>query len=77
VLRQKLGFDGVVISDDMQMGAIVEHYGLAEAVVRAVNAGCDIILASNNGAVYDDSLAYKIRDAILEESGTGGSRGNG
>ncbi len=65
ILRQKLHYEGVVISDDMHMGAIVDHYGLAEAVVLAVNAGCDIILASNNGKEYDELLPYKIRDAIV------------
>lgn len=47
VLRQGMGFDGVVISDDMEMGAITKHYGFEEAIVRAVNAGNDILLFSN------------------------------
>jgi len=66
ILREKLRFEGAVISDDMQMGAIVTCYGFSDAVVSAVNAGCDIILASNNGGEYDELLAYKIRDAILK-----------
>ena len=36
LLRYEMGFDGVIISDDMQMGAIVEAYGLTEAVVEAI-----------------------------------------
>jgi len=43
VLRQELGFDGVVISDDMEMGAIQKHYGMEDAAVRAVLAGTDIV----------------------------------
>nr|MBO2494625.1 beta-N-acetylhexosaminidase [Clostridia bacterium] len=43
VLRQELGFDGVVISDDMEMGAIQKYYGIEEAAVRAVLAGTDIV----------------------------------
>ncbi|WP_252226435.1 beta-N-acetylhexosaminidase [Caldicoprobacter algeriensis] len=43
VLRQELGFDGVVISDDMEMGAIQKHYGIEDAAVRAVLAGTDIV----------------------------------
>jgi beta-N-acetylhexosaminidase len=66
VLRERLGFEGVVISDDIQMEAIASHYALPEAVVLAVNAGCDLILAGNNGREYDEDLPYKIRDAIFE-----------
>ncbi len=43
VLRQELGFDGVVISDDMEMGAIQKHYSIEDAAVRAVLAGTDIV----------------------------------
>lgn len=66
ILRQKLHYKGVVISDDIQMGAISSRYTLAESVAMAVNAGCDIILAGNNGKEYDEMLPYKVRDAILQ-----------
>ena len=58
ILREKLGFDGVVISDDMQMGAVVEEYGFEEAVERAVNAGVDILTFANN-SVFDKDIASK------------------
>jgi beta-N-acetylhexosaminidase len=66
ILRKELGFDGVIISDDMQMGAITEHYGFEEAVVLAVRAGCDIIAIANNGKVYDEEAPHKARRAILQ-----------
>lgn len=66
ILRQRLGFDGVVFSDDMQMGAIVDNYGFEDAIVRAVNAGCDILVFSNNGSVYDETVPYRAKDAILK-----------
>ena len=66
ILRQNLGFDGVVFSDDMQMGAIVDNYGFEDAIVRAINAGCDVLILSNNGAEYDDSVAWRARDIILQ-----------
>lgn len=44
VLRQTLGFQGLVISDDMTMGAIADHYGVVEASVQALLAGGDVIL---------------------------------
>jgi len=54
LLRRKLGFSGVVISDDMQMGAIRKNYTLDEAIVSAVNAGVDMLLFGNQiGKPYD------------------------
>lgn len=48
LLRQRMGWQGVVISDDMQMQAIRGHYPLEEAVRLAVEAGVDILLFGNN-----------------------------
>jgi beta-N-acetylhexosaminidase len=44
LLRQDLGFDGLIITDDLEMGAIVEGYGTAEAALRAFRAGADLLL---------------------------------
>ncbi|MFA7336656.1 MAG: glycoside hydrolase family 3 N-terminal domain-containing protein [Candidatus Obscuribacterales bacterium] len=44
ILRHKLGFDGLAISDDMTMHAITKAYGLGEACVMAIEAGVDLIL---------------------------------
>jgi beta-N-acetylhexosaminidase len=44
LLRKKLGFQGVVITDDLEMGAILRYFDLKEAVVRAVEAGADLLL---------------------------------
>jgi len=67
ILRQQIGFGGIIISDDLNMNAIVDNYGFKEAVVKAVNAGCDILLISNNGtSEYDEQLPYKVRDIIYE-----------
>lgn len=43
ILREQLGFNGMVVSDDMQMKAIADHYGFDDAVVRAVDAGVDLL----------------------------------
>ncbi|MFZ9980764.1 MAG: glycoside hydrolase family 3 protein [Cyclobacteriaceae bacterium] len=48
LLRKKMGFDGVVFTDDMQMHAITKYFGLEEAVRLAVNAGVDVMCFSNN-----------------------------
>jgi len=43
-LRQELQYDGVVLTDDLEMRAIIDHYGIEDAAVRAVLAGCDVLL---------------------------------
>lgn len=47
LLRDDLGFNGVLISDDMQMGAITQNYSLKEAVTLAINSGVDMLLFGN------------------------------
>lgn len=58
ILRSELGYDGVVITDDLGMGAIAERYGMKEAIRLAVEAGCDILLFGNN-LTFDPDLAAK------------------
>ena len=43
-LRRELQYDGVVLTDDLEMLAIIDHYGIEDAAVRAVLAGCDVLL---------------------------------
>jgi len=64
ILRDKLNFKGVIVSDDMQMGAIVENFGFEEAIIKAINAGCDLLIFSNNGTAYDEDIAKKAAEAI-------------
>lgn len=48
LLREQMGYQGVVISDDMQMGAIAKNYGFRESIKMAILAGVDILMFSNN-----------------------------
>lgn len=63
ILRETLGYDGVVISDDMQMGAIANHYGFETAIQRAIEAGVDILLFGNN-SVYEEDVAARAIEII-------------
>jgi len=67
VLREKIGFDGVVITDDMEMGAVREHYEFEDRIVRAVKAGVDILLFSNTArprtSIADDIRAVLVKHA--------------
>ncbi len=66
ILRDQIGFKGVIISDDLQMGAIDGNYSFEEAIIKAVNAGCDIVFTFNNSPNgYDGEIAYKVRDIIF------------
>ncbi len=47
ILRKQLGFKGVVVSDDMAMGAISKNYTSKTAIIKAVNAGTDLIMLSS------------------------------
>lgn len=67
VLRDDLGFDGVVISDDMEMGAVRAHFDMRETIVRAVMAGNDILLFSNT-ADYDPALGAEIHAILVDEA---------
>ena len=47
LLREKMHFDGLIISDCMEMNAISRHYGIEEGTVKAINAGIDLIFISH------------------------------
>src|SRR5256714_8920601 len=61
LLRQALKFDGLVITDDMEMGAVVQSLSVAEASLRAIEAGSDMILICEQEANF-----VSARDAIVE-----------
>jgi beta-N-acetylhexosaminidase len=71
ILRDEIGFEGVIVSDDMNMGAIVDHYGYEEALIKSINAGCNILIISNNGETYNEDDYYRAVDVIFQavESG--------
>ncbi|MFH1915572.1 MAG: glycoside hydrolase family 3 N-terminal domain-containing protein [Pseudomonadota bacterium] len=63
LLRDELGFDGVVVTDDLDMKAIADRYGRDEAIRLAIEAGADILLFGNNLA-YDPEIVEKAHDII-------------
>jgi beta-N-acetylhexosaminidase len=63
ILREELGYQGVVISDDMQMGAIADNYGFETAIRKTLEAGVDILAFANN-SVYEDDVAARAVDVI-------------
>lgn len=63
ILRDSLGFDGVIATDDMTMGAIVDNYNLADAVIMSINVGSDLVLVCHG---YDDIInsIVAVKDAV-------------
>ena len=66
LLREQLGFQGVITSDDMEMKAISGHYGLEKSLPLAIEAGLDVLCFGNNLS-YDPDIAPKAV-AILERA---------
>lgn len=67
MLRGELGYNGIVITDAMNMSAITEYYESAEAAIMALNAGADMILMPENfGEAYEGVLTA-VRDGMLSE----------
>jgi beta-N-acetylhexosaminidase len=81
MLKQSLGYGGLVFSDDLEMKAIGAKYGTADATVEAIGAGCDAVLLCGTGqeaqiaaleavihAVEDGTLALKrVEDAMARQ----------
>ncbi len=72
VLRDQLGFDGVVVSDDMYMEGILSQHSVPEAFALAINAGVDLLLVGNNietGA--EANRPFQLVDMIVDLVKTG------
>jgi beta-N-acetylhexosaminidase len=73
LIREDMGFKGVIVTDAMNMGAIADHFGSVDAAIRAVKAGADVLLmpvgiqAVANG-LYDSVNAGDISEDRLEQS---------
>jgi beta-N-acetylhexosaminidase len=66
LLRRELGFDGVAISDAVDMAAIAGSVGTGPGAAAAVAAGVDLVCVGNPENGYDDETGYReVRDALL------------
>ncbi len=70
LLRERMGFRGLVFTDSMSMRAIIDHFGVGDAAVRSIRAGCDIVLALGPDALQEeilDHLARAIESGAIPE----------
>ena len=65
-LRPTLGFQGVVITDDLEMGAIAGRLSVAQAAREALAAGADLLLICNNWQAAGETVRLLAADAALE-----------
>lgn len=67
LLRNQLGFHGIVVTDALNMGAIVRTYGAGDAAVRAVDAGADILLMPDVPAALQ-AVESAVLDGTIDEA---------
>ena len=70
LLRSELGFEGLVISDDLEMGAIVKNFGIGEACVMAIEAGADMLaICADAGRITEgyDAVSNAVRAGRVSE----------
>ena len=69
LLRDDLEFDGLVLTDDLEMGAITRHCAIEDAAVRAIAAGCDMVLLcgadTDRQAAAVEALIHAVEDGRL------------
>jgi len=67
ILKNELGYKGLVITDSLSMGAITERYSPSEAAVAAVEAGIDILLIPENLTGAYNGINTAVADGIISE----------
>lgn len=67
ILREELGFEGIIITDAMNMGAITEYYEADEAAILALRAGCDMILMPEDFEKAYEGVLQAVREGTISE----------
>ena len=67
LIRQELGFDGVVFTDDLDMRAIADRHSIPEAAVEAIAAGCDAVLICSGRSDIQVAALEALVHAVEEE----------
>lgn len=65
LLRKQIGFEGVIVSDDLQMKAISDHYSLDDSLRLAINAGADMLIFANQlGTISATEVVDRIQSLV-------------
>lgn len=68
LLRQQMGFRGLVITDALNMGAIASRYGVNQAAVMALQAGADVLLMPTDPAAAIDAVVQAVLSGAVREA---------
>lgn len=67
ILRGQMGYDGIVVTDAMNMGAVTEQYTSAQAAVKALQAGADLVLMPEDFQEAYQGVLDAVKDGTLTE----------
>lgn len=67
ILRDELGFEGVIITDAMNMSAISQYYEADQAAITALKAGCDMILMPDDFEKAYNGVLQAVKDSVISE----------
>jgi beta-N-acetylhexosaminidase len=67
MLREELDFNGVILSDDLEMKAIADTYSVPDAAVQAIGAGCDGVLVCSGNVELQAEVLEALIHAVEEE----------
>ena len=67
-LRGELGYNGVIITDALGMGAVADNYSAAESVIKVINAGADIVLMPTSLESSYNALLKAVKDGDISEA---------
>lgn len=67
ILRGELRYDGVIVSDALNMPAVSDYYSADDAAIRALKAGCDMILAPEDFETAYNGILQAVRDGVISE----------
>lgn len=67
-LRKELGYDGIIITDALGMGAISQHYTSAEAAIKCIEAGADILLMPQSLPEAFEAIMTAVEEGTIPEA---------
>jgi beta-N-acetylhexosaminidase len=68
LLRHELGYDNIIITDALNMGAITDNYAEADSYIKAVQAGADLLLMPPNPTLAEQTIKANIPESRINES---------
>ena len=67
ILRKEMGYEGIIITDSLAMGAVSNNYTSSEAAIKAVEAGCDMLLMPSNFKVAYQAVIESVKNGQISQ----------